>query len=122
MDNNQTGRAKTVSGAGYNDPLQVSAAVTLQPGQNHVEAIIPLLVADAYIITLPPVGSCAGEKFFIHGIRASGTYSGGTVGVDDQDDNLDTDVSSDDITTSHDYVVVENFAGKLWTITPEKTT
>lgn len=116
------GRAKTVASGGSGDQTLITEATTLQPGQNSVEVTIPLLTADDFAITLPPVGACAGELFFIHGIRASGTYSSGAVTVQDQDDNLNTDIASDPITTSADYVAVRNYDGKLWVIETEKTT
>lgn len=102
---------------------RITEATTLTGGQTRVDVTIPLATADDYAITLPPVAECAGREFVFRGIRASGSYVDGAVTIQDQDDSiLASDIASDPMTATNDYVVVANRGGLFWVITEEVTT
>lgn len=94
----------------------VTEATTLTPSQRNVDVVIPLASADTYAITLPPVGHCNGMRFCFYARRTTGVYVDGGVTVQDQNDNWITDFTSDAMTATGDYVIVENVAGKFWII------
>lgn len=113
MDHRVTGRDAAVKGSPQ--PTKVTAATTLNPGQTHVVAIIPLATADDYTITLPPVSECGDDIFLIEGIRADGVYVDGNVTVDSQNEGLVADgITTDTMTTSGDYVLVQAVKGRFW--------
>ena len=102
--------------------LRVTAAITLNPGDENVVVVVPLATANKYDVKLPPVGSCPGARFFIKAERASGVYVDGGVTVKEQGDSiLGTPYSSDALTAAKDYVVIDNVAGQLWVQVSELT-
>lgn len=100
----------------------VTAATTLNPSQCDVEVQIPLASADSYAITLPPVGQCNGMRFTFIARRITGTYVDGEVTIQDQDDNLITNLASDGLTASGDYLAIDNLGGRIWVTAYDVTT
>lgn len=96
---------------------QVTAATTLTPDQQIVEATLPANGED-YDLTLPPVGSCPGIEIFIYAV---GTGAG-EIGVQDQDDSFIALDESDKLSAAKDYFFIKNMGGKQWKIETEVTT
>ena len=103
--------------------LRVTAAITLNPGDENVVAVVPLAAADTYNILLPPVGSCPGAKFWIKAERASGVYVDGEVVVKGQDKSITGSVfTADGLTATNDHLYIINVAGQLWHALVDVTT
>lgn len=121
MENRTTGRDSAVKGSPQ--PNIVSAATTINAGQTHVVALIPLASANSYQIKLPPVAECGDEIYLIRGVRASGSYVNGGVTVDSQNDGIIADgITTDPMTANHDYVLVQAVKGQFWRQIAEVTT
>ncbi len=103
--------------------LRVTAAITLNPGDENVVAVVPLAKANAYDILLPPVGSCPGAKFWIKAERAAGVYVDGEVVVKGQDKSITGSVfTADGLTANNDHLYIINVAGQLWHALVDVTT
>lgn len=103
--------------------LRVTAAITLNPGDENVVAVVPLAAANTYNILLPPVGSCPGAKFWIKAERAAGTYVDGEVVVKGQDKSITGSVfTADGLTATNDHLYIINVAGQLWHALVDVTT
>jgi len=103
--------------------LRVTAAITLNPGDENVVAVVPLAKANTYNILLPPVGSCPGAKFWIKAERAAGVYVDGEVVVKGQDKSITGSVfTADGLTATNDHLYIINVAGQLWHALVDVTT
>ena len=103
--------------------LRVTAAITLNPGDENVVAVVPLAAANTYNILLPPVGSCPGAKFWIKAERAAGVYVDGEVVVKGQDKSITGSVfTADGLTATNDHLYIINVAGQLWHALVDVTT
>jgi len=103
--------------------LRVTAAITLNPGDENVVAVVPLAKANTYDILLPPVGSCPGAKFWIKAERAAGVYVDGEVVVKGQDKSITGSVfTADGLTANNDHLYIINVAGQLWHALVDVTT
>ena len=103
--------------------LRVTAAITLNPGDENVVAVVPLAAANTYDILLPPVGSCPGAKFWIKAERAAGVYVDGEVVVKGQDKSITGSVfTADGLTATNDHLYIINVAGQLWHALVDVTT
>lgn len=103
--------------------LRVTGAITLNPGDENVVAVVPLAAANTYNILLPPVGSCPGAKFWIKAERAAGVYVDGEVVVKGQDKSITGSVfTADGLTATNDHLYIINVAGQLWHALVDVTT
>ncbi len=92
----------------------VTEATTLVSGQNYVEVTPPS--ASTYILSLPPVGTAPWELFYII------STSNDTGDVDVRDTTGIASYTSDDLTTTNDFVLVLNVAGLKYIELKETTT
>jgi len=101
---------------------RITAAGSINPGEEDVVVVVPLATANKYDVYLPPVGSCPGARFFIRAERAAGSYVDGGVTVKELGDSiLATPYASAALTANDDYLVIDNVAGKLWVEADELT-
>lgn len=124
MDKQQSGRDAAIGVGGDRLRIQeISEAGAIEPGVGVVHVTIPLAAADSYAVSLPPAAECYDERIFIRGIRASGTYVDGDVTVTPPTDGLiASGITTDTMTATNDYVLVENVKGLFWRQVAEVTT
>ena len=100
----------------------VSKATSLGVSDTVVRATIPLASADSYDITLPPVSSAPGVRYYIEFVVATGTYVDGTVTVKGRGDEVGGAFASGSVATTNDFLVIDNIAGRRWAETASKVT
>jgi len=123
MGKRVTGQLAAVEAIGDNSELTiVDEAVNLSPNDTVVQAVIPLGSADAYDITLPPVSMSVGIRVYVEFHRATGAYVDGTVTVKGAGDEVGGAFNSGAVTTTGDFIVLDNVAGRRWALVASNIT
>lgn len=123
MNGTQSGRTASAAPArSSGNRLVVTESTAMSVYYATILATIPLAVADAVVVTLPPLALWPNQWICMICKRASGSYVDGTVKIQDADDNGVANFISDACTATGDFVLVYNHDGQAAFIMKELTT